>query len=321
MASEKAVLAKPQRFGANPHYYDYIHHFSLHPDEEGENVGTIELCDGGGQAINFMAKGRYEWIENDDRGKLVVTELVDNHFFRKTHPKYPDFEVEFTVVRETTYLEEGRVWNVSDPLKIQYLVYETKYVFDVDPLNAGMSSRRENFLKFMLEGNERELSRRTYYKDPERVSRADLIEQGTKFEKSGYYHHEYRVGKAGRAGDAWNRAVGGVREIDQTDGQMIEKMVAADENGTLICYYDLTGKTIGYFVMQQGGVVCNIKAMKCGPDYVHMYTEMIETVKRILLQYIRSEYSYPVHVPDGLKTKFVESGFIEKDDSLVIKHP
>jgi hypothetical protein len=45
-------------FEANPQYYDYIHHFILYKDK------NFELCDGGGQVINVIYRGKYE-IKND----------------------------------------------------------------------------------------------------------------------------------------------------------------------------------------------------------------------------------------------------------------
>ncbi len=62
-------------FKANPHYYDYFHFLCLKPNKK-----KIKLVDGGGQKINFVAKGKYELIENLTDGILKITELQNGYF-------------------------------------------------------------------------------------------------------------------------------------------------------------------------------------------------------------------------------------------------
>ena len=46
-------------FNANPHYYDYIHTFTLFSETEDDEHGKITMCAGGGQKIDFVAEGNY----------------------------------------------------------------------------------------------------------------------------------------------------------------------------------------------------------------------------------------------------------------------
>ena len=169
-----------EKFIANPHYYDYIHTFTLLSKNEHDDYGKIKMCAGGGQSIDFVAEGEFRLdFLNDNEGVLIIKNLYENF-------KLDDYEVKFK--REYGNYILGPTWGFNDHLREEMLVIESRWVFERDPLIPGQNAR-ENNLMYVLGDMPNKLSETIYYTDYETFSRKKLQQQGLPLSNDNFYSH------------------------------------------------------------------------------------------------------------------------------------
>lgn len=118
---------------ANPHRYDYVHHIEL-----AEN-GSVEMVDGGGQALRRQIDGRYEILTiGEAEASVRFYDLRDVDPYGRSKETR---EVEAFTAR--VFLEKGPfayqcevVWNVK-PTEEPYVLFQARLAFDRDPLEVG----------------------------------------------------------------------------------------------------------------------------------------------------------------------------------------
>lgn len=169
---------------ANPDYYDYIHRIQLKDD------GTMLLSDGAGQIINFKGKANYK-IEYDSDGKsgiLKMSNIILENPYSHKHIQIDrsEMDIKFTIEYDQYILTQGRIWPLSSVFDEDLLIYNRRYIFEIDPLKIGHKTRQQNIFNIMEDV--KELSERTYYdnKNVVRKTRKEWLEEGNSFNKNFY---------------------------------------------------------------------------------------------------------------------------------------
>jgi hypothetical protein len=147
-------MAIEMRLRANPDYYDYLHSMYFRSNSDDADAGEVELLDGGGQCLNFRARGRYVLCyDGAGGGRLLITGLMLMEGGQRA-AALDDVDVRFVMERGPFRMTNG----------YSVVTAGRRYVFEHDPLAACMESRGGN-LMFALEGDGPELGLRTYYVD------------------------------------------------------------------------------------------------------------------------------------------------------------
>jgi hypothetical protein len=118
---------------ANPHRYDYIHHFELRRD------GSVEMVDGACQALRRRIIGRYEIVIHDAlEGEVRFHDVRDVDPYERS-PETRDiepFSVHVVVEAGPFAHECETVWHVK-PNEEPYVIHPSRLVFAFDPLGIG----------------------------------------------------------------------------------------------------------------------------------------------------------------------------------------
>src|SRR5262249_41082206 len=145
------------RFDANPHYYDYLHYVDFKTFLTGEKTsGQLEMADGAGQRMNALIKGTFTLQPGDDEQsiKVLIDELVEWDWMEQVPiedgEKFPSIIVTIRKEEGVFPFREQIVWNLENEDRHPCLLYRTRYLFDVDPLEM-FSERREGNLYNMFE--------------------------------------------------------------------------------------------------------------------------------------------------------------------------
>lgn len=146
------------RLLANPHYYDYWHHLFFEPD------GTVRMTDGGGQVINAKAHGKYRISQTNESSsfELHFSEMVQSNPYSDDKRRLSDFSVKCEKQEGLFAFRREVVWRIQDEKKWPCLLYRSRYVFDVDPLEFGNVNQKSN-LYFAFEQKDFRQSTLYYY--------------------------------------------------------------------------------------------------------------------------------------------------------------
>ena len=120
-------------FVANPHRYDYVHHIELRED------GTVEMVDGGCQALRRQINGHYEILpRSGTEADVRFHDLLDVDPYGRSPETRPvaEFTSHVTLEEGVWAYECEVVWNVK-PNEEPYVLYRARLAFDSDPLAAG----------------------------------------------------------------------------------------------------------------------------------------------------------------------------------------
>lgn len=120
-------------FVANPHRYDYVHNLELKDD------GTVEMVDGGCQALRRRINGRYEILPcSATEADVRFYDLLDVDPYERSPETRPvaDFTAHVILEEGVWAYECEVVWNVK-PNEEPYVLYRARLAFDSDPLAAG----------------------------------------------------------------------------------------------------------------------------------------------------------------------------------------
>ena len=149
----------PTRLSANPQFYDYLHCLDFESD------GSIQMIDGGGQVINTKARGKYRISQADGTSfEVHFTELVETDPYEddKIIDQLDDFSVSYKKQEGLFAFRQEVVWRIDDETKWPCLLYPSRYLFDVDPLEFGNPNQDHN-LYFILENKDFRKSIHYYY--------------------------------------------------------------------------------------------------------------------------------------------------------------
>lgn len=150
-------FSTPNVYIANPQFYDYLHFIEFRAD------GSVEMVDGAGQVLNTLAHGKYRVHKIDiSTAEVEFYDVVQVNPYKK-HEKRGDVEnFRLKVVNEKGVFpfREEIVWRVDDEDAWPCLLYQSRYIFEFDPLQFGRSNQIGNYL---LENKELVESARTYY--------------------------------------------------------------------------------------------------------------------------------------------------------------
>jgi len=192
------LFAAGERLAANPDLYDYVHYLDLDP------TGTVEMVDGGGQALATLVQGRWDVALLDAAtARLTLTDLVElNPYYKQeqfrdlslddliqaTSQPVPYEErdirsrpasISLQVTREEGVfaLREQIIWNLRDERDWPYLLFRERYYFSTDPL-ASFSANRSGIPYF--EHFKEEPDTRLYYpmKAAQSLTAGELSERG-----------------------------------------------------------------------------------------------------------------------------------------------
>ncbi|MBI1877451.1 MAG: hypothetical protein HYR94_04350 [Chloroflexi bacterium] len=126
----KIYYEPPYVLAANPHYSDYLHVLFFYDNE------LFEMIEGAGQIINGKAIGKYYiTIVNDKLATVELNDLVEVNVYQSDQRVRDMAPMKLTVVKEEGIfafrIDSGLE---KDKAKQPCLMYETRYVFDTDPL-------------------------------------------------------------------------------------------------------------------------------------------------------------------------------------------
>lgn len=136
-----SLLPLPSVLVANPHWYDYLHFLDVKPD------GQLKMVDGGGQVINAKVRGQFSMIPlSDTQAEITFTQLANYNPYQKNNPPepLPDFKTTITKEQGVFLFRQEVIWRIADPDDHPYLMYRTRYVFEVDPLACVADHQRGN---------------------------------------------------------------------------------------------------------------------------------------------------------------------------------
>lgn len=153
------LLMLPNVLVANPHWYDYLHHFKLDED------GSVEMVDGGGQVINAVVRGKVAISPlNDTEADISFSKLVEYNPYQKKEKirDLPDFATTFTKEEGIYAFYEETFGRIDDPDKVPCLLYRVRYVFEADPLQCVAENQQGNLYN-MTENRDFVNSVRVYY--------------------------------------------------------------------------------------------------------------------------------------------------------------
>ena len=152
-------FSTPNVYLANPQFYDYLHDIKFEAD------GSVEMVDAAGQIINTVAHGKYRVHKIDAfKAEVEFYDLVQVNPYKR-HEKRGDVEdFRVKVVKEEGVFpfREETVWRVEDEDEWPCLLYQSRYLFEFDPLEFGRSNQMGN-LYYLLENKELIESVRYYY--------------------------------------------------------------------------------------------------------------------------------------------------------------
>jgi len=126
----KNYYEPPYVLSANPHYSDYIHALFF------QDEASIEMIEGAGQIINGKAVGKYQIVVvNDTTAVIELENLVEVNIYQRDQKIRELDPMKLNVVREEgVFAFRRRNLLVEDEDKWPCLLFEVRYVFDVDPL-------------------------------------------------------------------------------------------------------------------------------------------------------------------------------------------
>lgn len=118
----------PYILSANPHCSDYIHVLYFHDDN------SFEMVEGSGQTISGKAIGNYQITVVDESLAIIeLDNLVELNVYQG-NKKVRDLEpTKLNVLKEERFFAFGKE-AASQNLHKPCLLYEVRYVFNVDPL-------------------------------------------------------------------------------------------------------------------------------------------------------------------------------------------
>ena len=226
-------------FSANPQFYDYIHWFKLFSEKDNE-YGTIKMCAGGGQKIDFYAEGEYSMnFIDDNNGSLVIKNLSEKYPYNDDQEiaKYPDYEINFK-------LEDGRyilgpIWGNPNHMEEKLLVAEYRWIFEKDPLIPGQSSR-DNNLMHVLGDLPDDSSERIYYTEYDHLTRQELKERNLPLCNENIYSHRFNLRRYSKANNLLADHFTLASDNITTILNCLDKFPKYSRN-EIISYYDNTG--------------------------------------------------------------------------------
>lgn len=194
-------------YHANPHLYDYIHQLEFSASDE------VEMLDGAAQLLNARVKGRFvvqardqnsimvhfsnlaelkqkpQFLVVDQNNNPVLTPSSKNRSEDLTVIEHPDYRndesirvlapVSVLVTREEGIFPFARqvVWKVNSQAEWPCLLYQVRYVFEVDPL-VQVHDRREG--RYYYRDEAAEPDTRYYYRqdDAQKLTAEALSQMG-----------------------------------------------------------------------------------------------------------------------------------------------
>ncbi len=125
----EAPLTPPISLYANPAAYDYLHEVRLLA------ANVIEMAAGDGQKMYFKAVGRFRMAQQSDEIKFSIhdIQLFDAYDDSRLELEIQDFECSATVENGDYFLPDG-LPNASVSERKQFLSFDRRFVFDVDPI-------------------------------------------------------------------------------------------------------------------------------------------------------------------------------------------
>lgn len=187
---ESETTIYTEHFRANPHYYDYIHWFKLFSEKDNE-YGTIKMCAGGGQKVDFYAEGEYSMNFIDkNNGSLVIKNLTEKCPYNEDPEieEYPEYEIGFKIEDGQYLLGPG--WRRPNHMEEELLVAKYRWIFEKDPLIPGQSSR-ENNLMYVLGDMPDDSSECIYYTEYDHLTRQELKERELPLCNGNIYSHQF----------------------------------------------------------------------------------------------------------------------------------
>jgi len=230
-------------YTSNPHYYDYIHNFTLRTKN-----GTISMCSGGGQRIDFIAEGEYciKFIDKVE-GILSIKNLYESDPYNrdKERIKIDDYDVKFKVEHGRYIM--GPIWGNSDHMKEELLVAKERWIFNTDPLSPGQLSRESN-LMYILGDMPDDSSDKIYYPEYETKTRNKMKEEGLPLCDDNFYCHRMYVNRSENF-LTQHYEISGYNYLREVLNNI--KKLSLCSSSEIISYYDNNGKLLIFCVIMR----------------------------------------------------------------------